>query len=153
MGLELLVKELNKVCSKLQDDYNINYGGCCYVAYIIKRHLDRLGIPSELVIVDSCNTICEEDVQDACKNRDANCIGTGDETCNHYFISITGYDFVNEDSYNDGEVVIVHGLGYEDIRWIYKTGSWNCDYDTTNNAMVGRRIKQVFDKYEDLYKG
>ena len=38
------------------------------------------------------------------------------------------------------------------IKWIYKSGSWNDDYKTKNNAMIGRKISQVFKKYEDLFK-
>ena len=41
---------------------------------------------------------------------------------------------------------------YKDIKWIYKSGSWNDDYKTKNNAMIGRKISQVFKKYEDLFK-
>lgn len=152
MGIEYLVKELNRICDKLQNKYDINYGGCCYVAYLIKKHLERLGISSELVIVDTSGDIEEVEVKAACDNRDPCCKGTGGDTCNHYFISITGYDFVNEGGYDGGKVIIVHDLNFEDIRWIYRTGSWNDCYDTKNNAMVGRRIKQVFDRYEDLYK-
>ena len=36
------------------------------------------------------------------------------------------------------------------VKWIYKSGSWNDDYKTKNNAMIGRKISQVFKKYEDL---
>ena len=77
MGIEYLVKEVNRICNKLQNKYDINYGGCCYVAYLIKKHLERLGISSELVIVDTSGDIEEVEVKAACDNRDPCCKGTG----------------------------------------------------------------------------
>ena len=39
-----LINELNKFLKRLDDVYNINSGGCFYVAYLIARELDNLGI-------------------------------------------------------------------------------------------------------------
>ena len=38
---EELVNELNKFFENLNYKYKINYGGCCYVAYLIARELEK----------------------------------------------------------------------------------------------------------------
>lgn len=44
MKIKDLVNKLNKFLERLDATYNINSGGCFYVAYLIARELDRLGI-------------------------------------------------------------------------------------------------------------
>ena len=44
MKIKDLVNKLNKFLERLDGTYNINSGGCFYVAYLIARELDRLGI-------------------------------------------------------------------------------------------------------------
>ena len=49
-NLKKLVNELNQVCLKLHDDYCINYGGCCFVAYLLMKHFENLNIHPNLII-------------------------------------------------------------------------------------------------------
>ena len=44
MNIQYLINELNKFLKRLDNMYNINSGGCFYVAYLIARELDNLGI-------------------------------------------------------------------------------------------------------------
>lgn len=44
MKVKVLIDELNKFLKRLDSVYNINSGGCFYVAYLIARELDNLGI-------------------------------------------------------------------------------------------------------------
>ena len=44
--------QLNNLCQKLDILYDINNGGCCYVAYKIAKQLDKLNIKYELVVFD-----------------------------------------------------------------------------------------------------
>ena len=44
MNIKDLINELNKFLKRLDNVYNINSGGCFYVAYLIARELDDLGI-------------------------------------------------------------------------------------------------------------
>lgn len=44
MNIQYLINELNKFLKRLDTAYNINSGGCFYVAYLIARELDDLGI-------------------------------------------------------------------------------------------------------------
>lgn len=44
MKIKDLVNKLNKFLERLDNTYNINSGGCFYVAYLIARELDNLGM-------------------------------------------------------------------------------------------------------------
>lgn len=49
MNIQYLINELNKFLKRLDSVYNINSGGCFYVAYLIARELDDLGIDYTVV--------------------------------------------------------------------------------------------------------
>ena len=44
MKLKIIINELNKFLKRLDNEYNINSGGCFYVAYLIAREFYDLGI-------------------------------------------------------------------------------------------------------------
>ena len=56
-NLRKLVSELNTLCDRLDEDYNINFGGCCYVAYILMKNFESIGIHPTLVIESDCDEI------------------------------------------------------------------------------------------------
>ena len=43
-------EQLKQEISKIVEKYNINYGGCCYLAYLIAQQLERLGQKFKLEI-------------------------------------------------------------------------------------------------------
>lgn len=49
MNIKELINELNKFLKTLDNKYNINSGGCFYVAYLIARELYKLGINYKVV--------------------------------------------------------------------------------------------------------
>ena len=49
MNTKDLINELNKFLKRLDNVYNINSGGCFYVAYLIARELYKLGINYKVV--------------------------------------------------------------------------------------------------------
>ena len=49
MNIKDLINELNKFLKRLDNVYNINSGGCFYVAYLIARELYKLGINYKVV--------------------------------------------------------------------------------------------------------
>ena len=49
MNIKDLINELNKFLKRLDNVYNINSGGCFYVAYLIARELYKLGIKYKVV--------------------------------------------------------------------------------------------------------
>jgi hypothetical protein len=151
-NLRKLVSDLNTLCDRLDEDYNINYGGCCYVAYILMKNFEAIGIHPVLVIESDCDEIDGDEFLDCVHDRVDECNGLGYNTCCHYFVQIPKIGYVNSGSFSRDSLNKFKGLSAKDVQWIYKTGDWNSCYETKNNAMVGRRIKQVFSKYEDLFK-
>lgn len=41
VDINKLIYWLNRTCKSLDDRYDINRGGCCYVAYVIAKLLDK----------------------------------------------------------------------------------------------------------------
>lgn len=151
--LQKLVSELNILCDRLDEDYNINLGGCCYVAYIMMKNFERIGIQPSFIIESDEDEVDVDSLEEKVQNRDnSSCGGLGHNTCYHYFVNVPGAGYVNYGEPYYTTLSEFNNLNSKDLKWIYKTGSWNSVYKVENNAMVGRKIKQVFDKYEDLYK-
>ena len=151
--LENLVKDLNVLCDRLDQDYNINFGGCCFVAYLMMKHFEKIGLHPTLIIESDCGDIDGDDFLDCVRTRSGNCQGLKDQTCFHYFVYISEVDkYVNSGEFYEEYLYKFRGLSAKDVHWIYKTGDWNVNYDRKNSPMVGRKIAQVFKKYEDLYQ-
>ena len=151
--LEKLVNDLNLLCDRLDSDYNINCGGCCFVAYLMMKHFEKLGIHPTLVIESNNEDIDGDEFLDNVKNRSPRSQGLGNHTCYHYFVHIPEVDqYVNSGEFYEEYLYKYKGLSSKDVHWIYKTGDWNSDYERKDSPMVGRKIAQVFAKYEDLYK-
>ena len=152
-NLENLVEDLNVLCDRLDQDYNINFGGCCFVAYLIIKHFEKIGLHPTLIIESDCENIDQDDFLDCVHTRSGNCQGLKDQTCYHYFIYIPEINkYINSGEIYEDYLYEFQGLSAKDVHWIYKTGDWNSDYDRKNSPMVGRKIAQVFKKYEDLYQ-
>lgn len=52
LNVHKLVRNLNELCDNLVKEYDVNCGGCCYVAYEIAKHLDRFHISYELRVLN-----------------------------------------------------------------------------------------------------
>jgi hypothetical protein len=151
--LENLVKDLNVLCDRLDQDYNINFGGCCFVAYLMMKQFEKIGLHPTLIIESDCGEIDGDDFLDCVHTRSGNCQGLKDQTCYHYFVYIPEVDeYVNSGELYEEYLYKFRGLSAKDVHWIYRTGDWNSNYDRKNSPMVGRKIAQVFRKYEDLYQ-
>lgn len=151
-NLRKLVSDLNTLCDRLDEDYNINYGGCCFVAYLLMKNFESIGVHPILVVESDCDEIDGDEFLNCVHDRVDECNGLGYNTCTHYFVLIPKIGYVNAGEFSRDSLNKFRGLTAKDVQWIYKTGDWNTCYETKNNPMVGRRIKQVFRKYEDLFK-
>ena len=49
MSRKELFKQINRLCEELNFKYNINCGGCCYVAAVLAEQLELHNIPFEIV--------------------------------------------------------------------------------------------------------
>ena len=145
-------KSLNNLCVFLQEEYSINYGGCCFIASILAKHLEKIGIKYELVIYEHTRKNIPE-IKKELANRKIN-KGyfnsiTGFNTCNHYCLNIIGAGYVNDLGDFDHCVQhIITEINYKDLKWIYKHGDWNDVYNTDFNTEIKGIVKEFFKKYE-----
>lgn len=143
---------LNNLCSFLDISYNVNHGGCCFIAFIISKFLDSYNIKYELYIEeDNCakdlNAINFE-VKNNKQNYTNNTSITGAFTCKHYFLNINGYGLINDDCADLDNCYCIRNINHSNIKWIYDNGYWNDKYDICNNDKIIKFIKLLFEEYE-----
>lgn len=146
-----LKRSLDCLCNCLQDLYNVNYGGCCLIAYYMALHLDKLGVNYKLVVYDKIKRqerSINQEVVSMVKAGDISHSITGSNTCNHYCIYLVGGGIVNRGEIDGDFKHTIHSLRARNIKWIYKSGSWNKRYNTSNNESVKGIIDSFFKKYE-----
>ena len=138
----MFIDKLNKLCKKLDLEYKINKGGCCFIAYVISKQLEKFNIPYELVVYDSEDR-CDLDVDSL----------TFDETDNHYCIKILKQGIVNQGNCNDEDYNVYNvKLNSNDLEYIYNNGSWNCMYDSENNQTIENIINNFFMQFKNETK-
>ena len=135
--------ELSRLFTFLDKNYNINWGGCCWLTYCLAYNFDRLNIPYSLVIYDG-----EGDADEARNNilDRVNSFPTGEYTASHYTLKVKGLGILNK---SQGDPFItVPDVDSEDIRWIYDEGDWNCSYNYRLNEEIKNLVDTVFKIYE-----
>ena len=143
--------QLNNLCQKLDILYDINNGGCCYVAYKIAKQLDKLNIKYELVVFDYISknkSLISKEVINKRKNIKDNESVVGNGTCNHYCLYLRGYGYINKGDFDDRNKYFIKNISYKNIRWIYKKGDWNDEYLISKNSIVSKTIKSFFKHYK-----
>lgn len=113
---------INLILEQLNNEYHFNSGGCCYIAYLIARELERIKEPFQLVVQSS-----------SCR------------TGNHYCLCSSRFGFINEDTRYDQRVIFT--ASSETIKRIYDENSWSMKYDTCNNKILEEEIKHIFSVY------
>lgn len=147
LNIHDLSRNLNKLCESLKDIYDINYGGCCYISYLIAFHLDKLSIKYDLIIYDNKGRN-ETQMNKEILHMTLPCSTTGNDTCNHYCIKIKGAKIINNEFYHNEVKYIIRNINSKHIKWIYKHGKWNRRYDINNNKYVKGIFNSFFLKYE-----
>lgn len=149
LNIHSIVADLNDLCLQLDDNFNINNGGCCYVAYEIARHLDKLGIEYELKIYDDYNknqeAINKEIITKHCnKCKDTSIVGL--HSCNHYFLFIKGAGSINEERENfyNCNKYSISNINHKHIKWVYRHGLWNDTYQVANNSIIKKLVNLYF---------
>lgn len=135
-SLKILAEKLNSFCNFLNDEYNINYGGCCYVAYCIAKLLSRDNIYFKLVVYEYYDL--EEKFKDV------------SESHYHYAISLEDI-IINECDCEDNDDLyrVDYIVKASEILSHYKKRSWNSNYDCSKNNFIYKSIKSF---YEDFYE-
>lgn len=118
-----LFKRLNSLCENMNCSYDINCGGCCYVAAVISEQLEIYGIPFKVAVTYSPT---------------------------HYAIKVNDR-FINRDGFKfSKEDLIPWDSKY--LYDTYRYGDWNDCYNRRWNLIVQTRIKSLFKKYENSRK-
>jgi hypothetical protein len=118
MNKKKLFTKLNKLCLKLDEELNINSGGCCFVAAVIAEQLEIFNIPFEIIYY--------------------NCGGC------HYAIKVSDR-YINRGGYYKKEIDRYSEISSSDELFdIYNDNDWNETYNTLNNDYVYKKIKELF---------
>lgn len=147
INIHNLTYSLDCLCDCLNKLYSINSGGCCYVAYLIAHHLDRLNVKYNLIIYDY-ERKDEARINSEIKNRCLPNSVTGKRTCEHYCISISGGGIVNRCDVIYLKKYVVKDITNKNLKWLYRNGDWNPAYNRNNNKYVKGIINSFFLKYE-----
>lgn len=122
MTRKSLFKNLNQLCKDLDYKYDINSGGCCFVAAVIAEQLENCNIPFKLIHYElySC----------------------------HYAIRVNDR-IINRCDCKYNEIIFDDYLSSDDIYDTYYNEDWNSTYNKQWNLIVKTKIKSLFKKYEN----
>lgn len=127
-----LITLLNHICKRLDIDYNINSGGCCFVAYCIAKELENLGIDFKLRVYGAY----EDDFYDIPYSMD------------HYVI-VTSRRIINLGHFQKRRDWKEYNISSEEIFDHYKCGDWNYRYSRRWNLIVQTIIHSKIRKFYD----
>lgn len=122
MNKKELFKQVNKLCYNLDNKYNINCGGCCYVAACIAEQLELKGIPFKVIHYDLYGC--------------------------HFAIKVSDR-YLNRSDYKKKEIIEISNWTSKDLFRHYHKEDWNSIYKPKNNRTVKNSIKSIFSKYEN----
>lgn len=148
-----LVRSLNSLCKFLHDTYGVNFGGCCFLAYLIAQHLDKLGLEYDLVIYDwylKDRVSIEHEVISRHRNKGSLHSVTGPHACDHYCLQLRGAGVINGDDDEESHRYTISDVTYKNIRWIYKSSEWNSRYEVRHNKTIKNIVKEFFKEYEKI---
>ena len=116
MNRKRLFKELNELCLDMDRYYNINNGGCCFVAACLAEQFEKYNIPYTACVTYSPTHYCIK--------------------VNDRFINRCDYVFKESDFEEEFDSNILYT--------IYKNEDWNKCYNRKWNLIVKTRITSVF---------
>ena len=122
MSRKELFKQLNRLCEELNYKYNINCGGCCYVAAVLAEQFELHNIPFTVIHYNECGC--------------------------HYAIKVSDR-YINRDDFRKKEISEYLDWSSSDLFEVYNDGDWNKCYSTRNNLTVRNSIVKIFSKYEN----
>lgn len=112
---------MNEILEQLNEEYHFNSGGCCYVAYLLAKELERLKVPFWLIIQSS-----------SWKG-------------NHYCIACSRFGLLN--SFHDYTDSVQIKASSDTIKRIYDENEWSTMYDTHYNKILEEKIRSIFSIY------
>lgn len=157
LNIHAIAKGINILCKGLDAKYNINFGGCCFVASEVAKYLDRLGLKYELRIYDNCGkdlAAINNEVRNKHMNNSDSTSVVRCYSCSHYFIWLEGAGSINEikEDFKGWPAYTIRNITYANIKWVYRVGSWNDCYDKSNNPKIKKLINSYFEPYEQAFR-
>ena len=146
---EEILDKLNAFCKLLNNEYDINSGGCCYVAHLLARELEKRHIKYKFAagVIDTFfrkgDTI---QVRRNIKNGNRLDSNVSASVKDHLFIIVDGKPI------NQGIARRYKSISYvnsNDILNAYNNNSWNDFYDHDKNIYISELIKI---KFKELYE-
>ena len=137
---EILAERLNNLCKFLDEEYGINFGGCCYIAYCLARLLSKDKFEFSVIVYE------DYELEDKFSE-----ISEGHY---HYAISIGNYIINSDGCDEDFCKNIYYNVRASEILNHYKNNSWNEQYASTKNKFIFKIIRAFYgDLTEDLREG
>lgn len=137
---EILAERLNNLCKFLDEEYEINAGGCCYIAYCLARLLSKDKFKFSVIVYEDYEL--EDKFSEISEDHYHYAIGIG-----NYIINSCGCD---EDFCRN----IYYNVRASEILNHYKNNSWNECYNSTKNKFIFKIIRVFYDDLtEDLREG
>ena len=151
-NLEPILKKLSQLCSDLDRWYDINRGGCCYVAYLIATNLWNLKIKYKLVVCDKWKTCKALEMR-----RDINSLRLSDYSFNHYFIEVDGFPinmgYFNKKVCYQSKASYINPFCIGKIYTYFKErDEWNEIYKPHHNPIVRDTINKFFEENEECIR-
>ena len=151
-NLEPILKKLSQLCSDLDRWYDINRGGCCYVAYLIATNLWNLKIKYKLVVCDKWKTCKALEMR-----RDINSLRLSDYSFNHYFIEVDGFPinmgYFNKKVCYQSKASYINPFCIGKIYTYFKErDEWNEIYKPHYNPIVRDTINKFFEENEECIR-
>lgn len=117
MNRNRLFTNLNKLCLELDNRYNINCGGCCYVAACIAEQLELYNISFKIIHYDIYHC--------------------------HYAIKVSDR-YINRDYHTKKEIYEILDWNSNKLFERYYNEGWNFCYKTKHNNVVRNEIQKLF---------
>lgn len=139
MNLQKLTHSLNQLCKVLESNFFVNEGGCCYIAYVIAKNLEKLNIPYKVVLCDEGIVETEKDFYYGnIKKRSRKGIYDYNYSFTHVYLTIDNLAINYVDYLDENPIELF--LNSKDLFWIYKKGAWNPIYDSKLNPKIYKII-------------
>lgn len=130
------MSQLNKLCEQLNEQFEINWGGCCYTAYCIARLLEKDKLPFSLVIFDNYFNL-----------NKVKMLPKVPWSMLHYAIVLQVGEHTTK-TINRGKFRASHKcylkVTAEEILWHYEEHDWNDTYNPKHNQIIKQLIEKTY---------
>lgn len=121
MSRNELFTSINSLCRYMNDTYNINCGGCCYVAAVLAEFLEKYNIQYYIYEL----------------------------YCPCHFVVRVSDRYLNRGDFFIGSNKRLLKCDSTELYFKYYHSSWNNMYSKRWNLIVYSKIKSLFKKYEN----